>query len=66
MSEEEPVLPDLSLAYERMTRHFDGNSQNNIRLWFWAFVDHLGVEDFEILAQSDALDWVIIPMRHGV
>ena len=58
-----PPLPDLSLAMERGPRHFDGNAQGRVRGWHWLFFDRLEPEDFEVMAASDALDWVIIPLQ---
>jgi hypothetical protein len=32
-------------------------------LWLWAFTDRFVDEDFAVMAESEALDWVIFPLE---
>ena len=54
--------PDLSVAVNRGPRNFDGNAQRRITGWFYAYTDRFEAEDFVVMGESEALDWVIFPL----
>jgi hypothetical protein len=58
-----PEHPDFSVAMKRGPRNFDGNAQRRVSLWLWAYVDRLEEADFVVMAESEALDWVILPLE---
>lgn len=62
----DPVIPVMEPVLKRGPRNFDGNNSKDASVIYWLYVDRLLPGDFEMLANTDSLGWVIVPLPEPI